>query len=77
MRSRARLALGGRRLGRRIGASGQVAVEARALAGMAGGPGRLDQSDEGVTVAVEAELPDALDVPGCLTLVPDLVAGSG
>ena len=43
---------------------------------MAGGPGGLDQRDEGVAVAVVAQLPHALDVARGLALVPDLVAAA-
>src|SRR4051794_27413657 len=49
-------------------------VEARALAGVAGGSGRLDEREDRVLVAVEAQLLHALDVAGRLPLVPQLLA---
>src|SRR2546423_3450476 len=49
-------------------------VEARALAGVAGRPGGLDERQHRVVVAVDAQLADALNVPGRLALVPQLVA---
>ena len=48
--------------------------EARALAGVAGGAGGLDQREHRVVVAVEAQRLDGLRVAGGRALVPELVA---
>src|SRR3954470_10683444 len=51
-------------------------VEARALARVARGPGRLDEGEHGVAVAVHAQGPDLLHVAGRRALVPELVAAA-
>src|SRR5919106_4167506 len=51
-----------------------AAVEAGALARVAGGARRVDECDVGVAVAVVPEGPEALNVAGGLALVPQLVA---
>src|SRR5581483_2666484 len=51
-----------------------AAVEARALARVAGGPGRFDERDDRVRVAVVAQALNALHVAGALALVPELLA---
>ena len=49
-------------------------VEARALAGVAGRPGRLDEREHRVAVAVQAQRADRLGVARRRALVPQLVA---
>src|SRR3954471_19329766 len=49
-------------------------VEARPLAGVAGRAGGLDQREDGVAVAVQAQCPDRLRVAGRRALVPQLLA---
>ena len=51
-----------------------AAVKAGPLAGVAGGPGRLDQREQRVAVAVVADRLDRLRVPGRRALVPQLLA---
>src|SRR4051794_26036742 len=53
---------------------GLAVVEARPRAGVAGRAGRLDEGEQRVAVAVEAQRPDLLDVPARRALVPQLVA---
>src|SRR5436305_6708387 len=52
------------------------AVEAGALAGVTGGPGRVDEREESVGVAVVAQPPDLLHVARGLALVPELLPGA-
>src|SRR4051794_8109480 len=56
------------------GGAAVAVVETRALAGVAGGTGRLHERQDRVKVAVEAQLADLLDVAGGLPLVPQLLA---
>src|SRR4051794_32054235 len=51
-----------------------AAVEAAALAGVAGPPRPVDQRQQRIGVAVVAQRLDALDVARGLPLVPELVA---
>src|SRR3712207_7324578 len=48
-------------------------VEAGALARVAGGPGRLDERQQGVGVAIHAQRPDGLRVAGRRALAPQLL----
>src|SRR6185437_13113508 len=69
------LEVGERREGlRRLAA--QRPVEAGLLARVAGDPDLVDEQDEGVPVAVEADRPHALGVAARRALVPELVAGA-
>src|SRR5882724_2384706 len=47
-------------------------VEARRLAGVTSRPRRLNPHDEGVAVAIQQHIGDALSVAGSLALVPEL-----
>ena len=51
-------------------------MEARAVAGVAGGAGGLDEREEGIAVAVEAQCADLLDVARRRALVPQLAAAA-
>src|SRR4051812_13921859 len=62
----------GQRLVRR-GRLELAVVEARARAGVAGGAGGLDQREQRVAVAVEAQRLHVLDVARCRALVPQLL----
>src|SRR3954449_1323599 len=65
----------GQRLVRRADARLAV-VEARPLARVACRPGRLDEGEQGVAVAVHAQRADLLDIAGRGALVPELVAAA-
>src|SRR5829696_605696 len=52
----------------------ELSVEAGALARVAGGTARLDESEDSVAVAVVAELSQPQRVPRGLPLAPDLLA---
>src|SRR6185369_3118695 len=70
------LALGRGRILARRGRAEHLAVEAAALAGVAGGTGRIDQRHQRVAVAVVAELAQVHEVPRSFALLPELVAGA-
>ncbi len=58
------------------GGSSVAVVEAGALARVAGRAGGLDEREQRVAVAVDAQRADLLDVAGRRALVPQLVAGA-
>ena len=60
--------------GSAIDAVHEVGVEAGVVAGVARGPDLVDHEEEGVAVAVEADLPDPLDVAGRVALDPVLAS---
>jgi len=43
---------------------------------MAGGAGRIDEQQQGIAVAVNADFADALDVAGCGPFVPQFPAAA-
>src|ERR687897_1455058 len=71
---RGRLAPHGGRVDAGVGGALEVAVEARALARVAGRPRGLDQGDHRVPVAVVAQLAHPLHVARGDALVPDVAA---
>ena len=54
----------------------KIPVEAAAVTGVAGGSYLFDLGEEGVGVAVVAELDEALGVTAGLTLDPEFLAGA-
>ncbi|KAA0274710.1 MAG: hypothetical protein EDQ89_01690, partial [Acidobacteria bacterium] len=60
----------------RLGRAVPGPEEAGALAGVAGGAGGVDEREDGVGVAVVAELAHPLDVARGLPLAPELVTGA-
>ncbi len=73
---RERLARGRRRVLADRGRAQHLAVEAAALAGVAGGPGRVDHRHQGVAVAVVAELAQVHEAARAFAFFPEFVAGA-
>src|SRR5512142_1919508 len=53
-----------------------LAIEARAPAGMAGGPLLLDPDPDRILIAIEPHLDHALGLPRSLTFAPQRIAGA-